>query len=63
MKKSKCGKKLYGFSDGRHEVYLCYACGKFIGHANGDAEFAAIVLLNPNMILGMIQDKYLRPHK
>tara|TARA_Y100001949_G_C15798948_1_gene248358 strand:- start:38 stop:229 length:192 start_codon:yes stop_codon:yes gene_type:complete len=62
MESCECGKKLYGYSDGRHEVFICFSCGKFIGHANGDAEFATMVLTNPSSILGMIKEKYLRPH-
>ena len=57
----QCGKKFYGYTDGVHEIDLCFACGKFSGDANGDSEFTYMVLNNPEVILGMIKEKFLIP--
>ena len=57
----KCGKKRYGYGDGLHEIWLCYACGKFIGQAGGDAFFAQMAKEHPEIILTMVQEKLLTP--
>ena len=57
----KCGKKRYGYEDGLHEIWLCYACGKFIGQAGGDKFFAQMAKEHPEIILTMVQEKLLTP--
>ena len=56
-----CGKKLYGYGDGVHEIWLCYKCGKFIGQANGDAMFGMMAKTHPEIIMVMIHEKILTP--
>ena len=60
-KKCKCGKKRYGYGDGIHEIWICYNCGKFVGKAGGDFLFSMFVQENPNIIMGMINEKILKP--
>ena len=61
--KCNCGKKMYCYTDGAHEIDLCYACGKFNGNAFGDSEFTYMVLKNPKILLGMIKEKFLIPRE
>ena len=58
---NSCGKKLYGYVDGVHEIWLCYKCGKFIGKAGGDPIFAMMAEEHPEVILTMVQEKILTP--
>ena len=58
---NSCGKKLYGYGDGVHEIWLCYKCGKFVGSAGGDALFGVLAKSEPEIILTMIQEKLLIP--
>jgi serine phosphatase RsbU (regulator of sigma subunit) len=54
---------MYCYTDGAHEIDLCYACGKFNGNAFGDSEFTYMVLKNPKILLGMIKEKFLIPRE
>ena len=63
MEKCQCGKKMYEYTDGVHDINLCFACGKFSGDAAGDSEFTYMILNNPHVILGMIKEKFLVPRK
>ena len=56
-----CGKRLYGYGDGIHEIWLCYKCGKFLGQANGDAMFGVMAKTHPEIIMVMIHEKILTP--
>ena len=60
-KTCQCGKKLYGYGDGVHEVWLCYVCGKFIGTAGGDTMFGLMAKAAPELIMRMIHEKILTP--
>ena len=60
-KKCKCGKKLYGYGDGIHEVWLCYKCGRFVGRAGGDPIFGTMLKCDPNMVMDLIHEGHLRP--
>ena len=60
-KRCECNKKLYGYGDGVHEVWLCYNCGKFYGIAGGDALFSIMAKSEPELVLEMIQEKLLIP--
>jgi len=60
-KTCQCGKKLYGYGDGVHEIWLCYKCGKFIGTAGGDTMFGIMAKASPQFIMTMIYEKILTP--
>ena len=60
-KKCKCGKKLYGYGDGVHEVWICYKCGRFVGKAGGDPVFGIMLKTEPTIIMDMIYNKELKP--
>ena len=60
-RKCKCGKKLYGYGDGVHEVWICYKCGRFVGKAGGDPVFGIMLKTEPTMIMDMIYAKQLKP--
>jgi len=62
MKKNcKCGKPLYGYGDGVHEVWICYKCGRFVGKAGGDPIFGIMLKTEPTIIMDMIYNKELKP--
>ena len=62
MKKNcKCGKPLYGYGDGIHEVWICYKCGRFVGKAGGDPIFGIMLKTEPTIIMDMIYNKELKP--
>tara|TARA_R100001530_G_scaffold130824_1_gene102013 strand:+ start:69 stop:266 length:198 start_codon:yes stop_codon:yes gene_type:complete len=61
VKKCKCKKKMYGYSDGQHEVWVCYNCGNFKGTAHGDEMFIDTIKSQPTIILAMIAEKMLVP--
>tara|TARA_Y100001949_G_C15971200_1_gene323951 strand:- start:1124 stop:1330 length:207 start_codon:yes stop_codon:yes gene_type:complete len=56
-----CGMKRYGYTDGFHEVFLCYNCGSFIGSVGGDQLFGMLIKSNPEVVLKLIQAKMLIP--
>ena len=60
-KRCKCGKKTYGYGDGVHEIWICYNCGKFVGKAGGDVLFGMLVKSNPEVVIGLIHEKILKP--
>ena len=60
-KKCKCGKKLYGYGDGIHEVWICYKCGRFVGKAGGDPVFGTMLKTEPSMVMDLIHEGHLRP--
>ena len=63
MKKcNQCRKKVYGYTDGTHEVWVCWACGAFEGTGT-DPFFPQIVTANPLLVLAMIAEKKLQPIK
>jgi len=61
VKMCKCNKKKYGYSDGTHEVWVCYNCGSFDGIAKGDEEFIDLIMADPNVVLSLIKAKALIP--
>ena len=61
MRNCKCGKPLYGYGDGVHEVWICYKCGRFVGKAGGDPVFGIMVKTEPTIIMDMIYNKELKP--
>ena len=61
MRSCKCGKPLYGYGDGVHEVWICYKCGRFVGKAGGDPIFGIMLKTEPTIIMDMIYNKELKP--
>ena len=61
MRNCKCGKPLYGYGDGVHEVWICYKCGRFVGKAGGDPIFGIMLKTEPAIIMDMIYNKELKP--
>jgi len=61
MRNCKCGKPLYGYGDGVHEVWICYKCGRFVGKAGGDPIFGIMLKTEPTIIMDMIYNKELKP--
>ena len=61
MRNCKCGKPLYGYGDGVHEVWICYKCGRFVGKAGGDPIFGIMLQTEPTIIMDMIYNKELKP--
>ena len=59
--KCRCGKKVYGYGDGVHEIWICYKCGRFTGKAGGDPDFHMMANNHPEVIMIMIQEKLLTP--
>ena len=60
---NRCKKKKYGYSDGIHEVWICYICGHFDGQAKGDELFITSIMQEPALVLAMIEQKMLKPIK
>jgi Fe2+ or Zn2+ uptake regulation protein len=54
---------MYGYTDGNHDVFICFKCGRFDGISNNDPEFLEDIKENPVIILEMISDKILIPVK
>jgi len=57
----QCKKRMLGYSDIRHQVYLCWKCGKFDGKTMIDDDFTKIIMENPMTIMYLIQNKLLKP--
>jgi len=57
---SQCKKKTYGYTDGMHEVWVCWACGAFSG-TGSDPFFPQIVATNPQLVWAMIAENMLKP--
>ena len=50
---------MYGYTDGTHDVFICFKCGRFDGISNDDPDFLERVTEAPVFILELIQDKIL----
>lgn len=67
MKKSiddvceKCKIKRYGYTDGRHSLYICFKCGRFEGLSGGDSNFIEKINEEPMILLQMIHNRELIP--
>ena len=57
----KCKSKMYAYTDGTHDVFICFKCGRFDGISNDDPDFLQQVTEDPVILLEMIQDKILIP--
>ena len=61
MKKcASCKKKTYGYTDGTHNVWVCWSCGQFEG-SGSDPFFPQVVMANPLLVWAMIGEKMLTP--
>ena len=52
---------MYGYTDGTHDVFICFKCGRFDGISNDDPDFLQQVTEDRVILLEMIQDKILIP--
>ena len=57
---NNCDKKTYGYTDGTHNVWVCWSCGSFEGSGT-DPFFPQVVSENPQLIWAMISEKMLEP--
>jgi len=56
----QCKSKLYGYSDGdMHQLYLCWACGKFYIIPEIEDAFNTMIDMNPHLILDFIKSGHL----
>ena len=58
-----CKKKMYGYTDGAHIVFVCYNCGRYSGETGGDSEFLEFISIDPLIILSLIKEQLLIPIK
>ena len=57
----KCKISKYGYTDGRHSIFICFKCGRFDGISGGDEEFLAKINEEPMTLLQMIEEEILLP--
>ena len=58
-----CSKKMYGYTDGAHKIFVCYNCGRYSGLTGGDSEFLDFIMRDPLIILSLIKEQLLIPIK
>jgi hypothetical protein len=58
-----CKKKMYGYTDGTHTVFICYRCGRYSGQAGGDVLFVEVIMNDPLILMKLISEKILKPIK
>ena len=58
-----CKKKMYGYTDGAHIVFVCYNCGRYSGETGGDSEFLEFISRDSLIILSLIKEQLLIPIK
>jgi len=51
----------YGYSDGKHSIFICFKCGRFDGLSGGDPTFIEKIQEEPMSLLIMIEQKILIP--
>ena len=54
--------RIYGYTDGLHELSICFKCGRFTGTSGGDDEFIQMINGDPMILLEMIETKMLTPN-
>lgn len=58
----KCGSKNYGFSNGLHEVWICYRCGGYlVTREDIDDTFIQSIQKDPLIIIEYIKNGVLEP--
>ncbi len=58
---TKCKIPKYGYTDGRHSIFLCFKCGRYDGISGGDPTFIEEINKEPMVLLAMIKEKLLVP--
>ena len=58
---TKCKITKYGYTDGKHSIFLCFKCGRYEGISGGDKSFINQINEEPMLLLMMIRDKVLFP--
>mgnify|MGYP001598102358 CR=1 FL=1 len=58
---SHCKIMKYGYSDGKHSIFICFKCGRFDGLSGGDPTFIEKIQEEPMSLLIMIEQKILLP--
>lgn len=57
----RCKKKMYGYSDSVHDIWLCWRCGKFSGTTRIHDDFTELIMMNPLIIIDLIHNGCLKP--
>jgi len=52
---------VYNYTDGVHDLSICFKCGRFTGTSGGDDEFLKKINGDPMILLEMIESKMLTP--
>jgi len=52
---------VYNYTDGVHDLSICFKCGRFTGTSGGDDEFIKKINGDPMILLEMIESKMLTP--
>jgi len=56
---TKCQSKLYAYSEGEHNVYLCWNCGSYFIYPAVKDKFTESLMYNPQLLLELIKNKKL----
>ena len=56
-----CKMNVYNYTDGVHDLSICFKCGRFTGTSGGDDEFLKKINGDPMILLEMIESKMLTP--
>jgi len=56
-----CGTTRYGYTDGKHVIFICFRCGSFDGMSGGDKDFIDEIKDNPEVLLMMIKNNIFKP--
>jgi hypothetical protein len=59
----RCDRNMSYYTDleKEHELWLCWGCGKFNGNTKVDDDFTDMILVDPALILELIEQKSLIP--
>jgi hypothetical protein len=63
IKCSSCDKRMYGYTDDIHDIWICYRCGHYKGQSNADMLFFDLVNSDPLILIELVDKKFLRPMK
>ena len=58
----RCEKSMTHYIDDTHDhdLWLCWGCGKYKGASKVDDDFNDMIMVDPPLILELIQDKQLK---
>ena len=51
IKCSSCDKRMYGYTDDIHDIWICYRCGHYKGQSNADMLFFDLVNSDPLILI------------